>query len=383
MNLKLVLVQVIELDVRQVNVLLLRQLSVLAIPGLNLGDLGHGSAFDGGSAAFAIGQVSEELVDAIGAKGSGQGGVLHLLVAEHGHGRVAKATNVHSLLQVKLSSAFGPDPAPALLLELVSHLCQHVQVLVPALALAVQDMGQERDDTEGLLFTILLHHLLAGDLDQLWRINVLHIPIQGPVDNVLGGSAAIVLFRAGLGAGWEVLNGRIPLNSVLRSQTLVNSGIDSSQLDLALQFRGSSLPMRLQVLAVTTPRSKELDQPHVVRLQDQLLKVGLCQLDYVVRSRASTASAATATRLASKSLSDNPLGNFLSLVNDALSISSAIVVLRLLFVGSENLDGGESLDSKLTAKGLVLIAIYSANVDDARQGLGSLLVLWGLEMENV
>ena len=52
---------------------------------------------NGAGSALAVGEVSQELGDAILAEGAGQRRILHLLVAEHGHGRVAEAANVHRL----------------------------------------------------------------------------------------------------------------------------------------------------------------------------------------------------------------------------------------------------------------------------------------------
>ena len=59
---------------------------------------------------------------------------------------------------------------------------------------------------------------------------------------------------------------------------------------LSLELISSLFPLGFQVLTVATPRRKELNQPHVVRVQDQSFKVGLGQFDNV------TATATTAAR---------------------------------------------------------------------------------------
>ena len=69
---------------------------------------------NGAGPALSIGEVSQEFGDTVLAEGAGQRRILHLLVAENGHGRVAKSANVHRLLEVKLGGALAPHPAPAL-----------------------------------------------------------------------------------------------------------------------------------------------------------------------------------------------------------------------------------------------------------------------------
>ena len=76
--------------------------------------LQNGCYLDGAGPALAVGEVPEELADAVPAEGAGEDGVLHLLVAEDGHGGVAEAADVHRLLQVELRRALAPHPAPAL-----------------------------------------------------------------------------------------------------------------------------------------------------------------------------------------------------------------------------------------------------------------------------
>lgn len=90
----------------------------------------------------------------------------------------------------------------------------------------------------------------------------------------------------------------------------VYSGINSSQLDFALELTGSFGPVGSEVLAMTAPRGKELHKPHVIALQHQLLKVAVCQLDDVLRissllaTLVATAAATTATSLACQTLID-------------------------------------------------------------------------------
>ena len=94
-------------------------------------------------------------------------GVLHLLDTDNRHGRVAESTNIQGLFKFGMGGTFSPEPAPVLFLELVSKLCEHGDVLVPALALAVEDVGQEGDDAERVAVTVGLQNLVAGDLNNL------------------------------------------------------------------------------------------------------------------------------------------------------------------------------------------------------------------------
>lgn len=72
--------------------------------------------------------------------------------------------------------------------------------------------------------------------------------------------------------------------SISASHDGVNSGIQSTQFDLALELSGSRCPVRGKVLAVTTPRSEELHQPQIIRVQHQILKVGVSQLNDIIRA---------------------------------------------------------------------------------------------------
>ena len=62
----------------------------------------------------------------------------------------------------------------------------------------------------------------------------------------------------------------------------VHSGVHRGNLDLALELCGGAGPLWCQVLAVTAPRSEELDQPHVLRVHHHRVKVRVRQLDYVL-----------------------------------------------------------------------------------------------------
>ena len=48
-------------------------------------------------------------------------------------------------------------------------------------------------------------------------------------------------------------------------------------------------------LAMSTPRGEELNKPHVVRLQDQLLEVALRQFDDLVPTSALATASATSS----------------------------------------------------------------------------------------
>ena len=76
------LVMIVKINIGEINVLLLRKLAILAIPGVDLSNLGNLSTLDRIGAALAIAQVSQELIDPIIAEGPSQCGVFHLLVAK-------------------------------------------------------------------------------------------------------------------------------------------------------------------------------------------------------------------------------------------------------------------------------------------------------------
>ena len=205
----------VEVNVRQIDVFLDGQLRILAVPGVHLLQRGQLGAPDGIGPSLAVRQVSEEFVNAIVSKRSGERRVLHLLGADDRHSGVAEAADVQGLFQFRVSSALGPKPAPALLFELVAHLVEHGDVLVSALALAIQDVREEGDDAEWVLVAVLLQNLIAGDLDDLGRRDVGSVTLKGPVHDVTGSPAAVVFFGVALGAGWEVLDGRVALDAVL------------------------------------------------------------------------------------------------------------------------------------------------------------------------
>merc|ERR1712176_241328 len=115
---------VVHVNIREVDVLLLGQLSIFTIPGLSGLDVRHLGSPYGVGPALSEADVPEELVDAVIAEAAREGGVLHLLVAQHHHGWVTKPSHVHSLLKVHLNHALSPEPPPLLLLVLVPSLAR-------------------------------------------------------------------------------------------------------------------------------------------------------------------------------------------------------------------------------------------------------------------
>ena len=116
------------------------------------------------------------------------------------------------------------------------------------------------------------------------------MPLQGPVDDVVGGPASVVFLGAALDSGGEVLDRRVASDAVLLSKTLVDGRVDGAQLDLALEVAGGPLPVGLEVLAVAAPGGEELDQPHIVRLEHKLLEVALGKLDNIITGSAAAAA---------------------------------------------------------------------------------------------
>ena len=68
------------------------------------------SSLDGEGGAAAVGQVAQELVDAVEAERAAQDRVLEFLGTEHGQRRVAEAAQAQRLLQVGLLSRLAPNP---------------------------------------------------------------------------------------------------------------------------------------------------------------------------------------------------------------------------------------------------------------------------------
>ena len=109
-------------------------------------------------------------------------------------------------------------------------------------------MREESDDAEGVLVAVFFQDLVAGDLDGLRRRDVGRVAFEGPVDNVPGGSSAVVFFGIALESGREVFDGRVTLDSVLLGKAGVNGGVDGSQLDLAFELGCGLVPVGFQIL---------------------------------------------------------------------------------------------------------------------------------------
>merc|ERR1719382_137644 len=124
-------------------VLLHRKLTILAIPGVNGCKLWQGSTTHRCSPPLAVGEVPQELIEAVVAETTSQGAVLHLLMAEHHHRWVTKSTHINRLLELGLSHGLHPQPAPVFLLVLLTQLLQVVNVAISAGSVAVKDMWKE------------------------------------------------------------------------------------------------------------------------------------------------------------------------------------------------------------------------------------------------
>ena len=64
-------------------------------------------------------------------------------------------------------------------------------------------------------------------------------------------------------------------------------------------------------------------------------------------------------------------------VSTYLCVSAALIVLGLVLVSPEYLDGREALDPVLASEGLVLVSINGADLDNPLEGGGGLLILRG------
>ena len=98
---------------------------------------------------------------------------------------------------------------------------------------------------------------------------------------------------------------------------------------------------------MAAPRSIELNDPDIFRIDDHLIEVRVIQDDNLITRGATAAARAGRTSatggFALQPLVDDGLSFLHHETDDGLGISAAIVILRgILLVGSEELDGGEA-----------------------------------------
>lgn len=67
--------------------------------------------------------------------------------------------------------------------------------------------------------------------------------------------------------------------SILSRHDSMHRGVQSPQLDFSFELGSCLLPVWSQSLTVPAPGSIELNQPHVVTVQDSFLKIGVSQLN--------------------------------------------------------------------------------------------------------
>ena len=175
----LLLGQIVQFYVAEVDILLLRQLSVLAVPGGDVDSRRQVRPSDGTRRAASVPQLPEELVDPVEGERPAEGSERALLLVNDNHGRVAEAADVDRGLQVRLSDGLRPEPAPLLLLEAVSEPLQVGEVGVPALGLAVEDVRQKRDHAQAVLLAGRLLHLVRRDLRGREQESVRHSSENG------------------------------------------------------------------------------------------------------------------------------------------------------------------------------------------------------------
>merc|ERR1719334_63592 len=184
---------VIHVNIRKVNIFLLWKLTILSIPRFIFTDFRHRSPSHRIGSALSVTEIPQEFVDAIIAKTTSKCGVFHLFVAQNNHGRVTEASHIYSLLQIHLSHALGPQPAPVLLLVLVSKFGKRFQVGVATGGVTVQDVRQESDHTQRMFLASFLHLGLGQDLNHLWRFNVIRCLLLAPSYDVGGTSPTVIL----------------------------------------------------------------------------------------------------------------------------------------------------------------------------------------------
>uniref|UniRef100_A0A182MW30 Uncharacterized protein n=1 Tax=Anopheles culicifacies TaxID=139723 RepID=A0A182MW30_9DIPT len=224
------------------------------------------------------------------------------------HSWVAETTDIECRFQVKLSATLRPQPAPILLLVLVAHRLQDLQVTVAAFGITVKNVRQHGHDAQRFLLARIARNLFRGELHDFRTWNVFGVLIQRPVYDVGRCAATVVIFGpvAILRACREVFDRRETLHTVLGHLLLVNGCIECAKLNLALQLRRRPSPRCLR----------------------------------------------------------NILGRALSIVID-----------RRSFVRTEDLDGRIASYTVLSAKALLLLAVYATDLDYTLQCGGRLLVL--------
>ncbi len=94
---------------------------------------------------------------------------------------------------------------------------------------------------QGVFVSVGLQDFVAGHLDKLRGTDVDGVTFEGPVDNVDVDSAAVVLFRAALGSGREVLQGHDWCTEVLTAPSLTFSSPAALTLRLCERKNNSFL----------------------------------------------------------------------------------------------------------------------------------------------
>ncbi|KAF1748230.1 hypothetical protein GCK72_024697 [Caenorhabditis remanei] len=239
------------------------------------------------------GEITEELVDSVFSKGSLENGVLVLAEVQSSHGWVSETSDFERFLESWLRCSLNPDPSekqefndlsencdvinlpPKVLLEFLGLFFEKGQVVVSAFGLAVEDVWQESEDTELLLFASVLYNLLVDSFKNLWSWHVLLSTSRSPGDDIRRLTEVL--------DGWESTDGE------LIGDNSVNRGVEGSKTNFALELGCSSLPLWLKTLAVSAPWSKEFNEPDVFAVENELLEVGISELNDVVSGSTSSA----------------------------------------------------------------------------------------------
>ena len=133
-----------------------------------------------------------------------------------------------------------------------------ISLLLPAFRLAVEDVRQNGDDAKLVSAASLVDGGLAGNLDEFGRRQVGLELVEGKVDDVGGGSAALEVLSVGRGldAAGEPLDGRITADAVFPGLDRLFRRVQGAQFHFALELRRRVGPSGSEILAMAAPESR-------------------------------------------------------------------------------------------------------------------------------
>ena len=149
---------------------------------------------------------------------------------------------------------------------------------------AVINVGYESKDADN---GALAFSIINGLLDQLMHIRLNVSLVEKFICK--GGNAtsftwSIILLLARLRFAHAIVpveNGRVTLDLESGAKLGLNRGVNLGKLDFALQLGRSLVPLGLESLAVTTPRSVELNKPNIFGAENSGIEVSVSENNHI------------------------------------------------------------------------------------------------------